>query len=67
METEREFTEQNMYTVIEVWYGHDPIFEIIARGLVKSHLAKGLKIDYEFIMDLVRLSNEGWCNEEIGA
>lgn len=61
------FTENQIYTVIDVWYEHDDIFRIIARGRVKAHLAKGLDIDDEFIFDMMRLADDGWCRKRVEA
>lgn len=54
------FTERNMYTLIDIWYSHDEIFTLIARGLVKTHLANGLNLDTDFIYELLDI-DERWC------
>lgn len=55
------FTEDGMYLIFDVWYDHDDIFKHIARGLVQAQVAKGLNIDGHFVMEIVRLANNGWC------
>lgn len=59
------FTEDQIYWVIDTWYEHDAIFTLIARGLVKTHLANGLDIDDDFIFELARLSNDWCCKFEV--
>ena len=55
------FTEEQMYYVIKIWYEGDELFKLVARGLVKRYIAKGLDIDGRFIHDMINL-HYFWVN-----